>query len=295
MEERQRVSAELDFDVPSPERHAELVRDLLGDALVKLVPALTGRGETEALAPWGVPEAHGVNVSLHVTPVALGAPGRNRAMSEEAFAWLCRAAVEGDSAGCFVGGGGTGPDSSRNLLHISLFRSAHDSRWVQFALDFPARLMGGVQDTLAPWLIGKANSHGPFFGSAGYGGDSIRTEFEDAIGLLGLAFDYDELRRYVRGYDWLTVLPAEAAERISLLGRGENPEGVFAVGRLADGGGFLRATEDFADYDLAAAGKVFRHVAPALRTGTPVAPERLGVPRLRTPLVLEDAAAFGAE
>jgi hypothetical protein len=76
-------------------------------------------------------------------------------------------------------------------------------------------------------------------------------------------------REFLRGYSWLTVVPQELTERLGGVA-GLEKAGAFAqVRRLAAGGVWLLATEDFRDYDIGAAGKVFRALAPVLRPGLP--------------------------
>lgn len=74
----------------------------------------------------------------------------------------------------------------------------------------------------------------------------------------------------MRGYNWLTILPQELTAAVGGAD-GLRTSGAFTeVQPLAAGGVWLRATDNFADYDLAAAEPVFRTLAPILPPGKPM-------------------------
>ncbi|HEX8628678.1 MAG TPA: hypothetical protein VF755_10960 [Catenuloplanes sp.] len=97
-----------------------------------------------------------------------------------------------------------------------------------------------------------------------------------ALGLLLRRFPDDSLeegRRFLRGYEWVTVCPAEIVETLGGAGalRGS---GAFAeVIELGAGGVLLRATEDPAAWTDEAVRRVFEAVRPALPPGQPRQPQ----------------------
>ncbi|MGW0665352.1 hypothetical protein [Streptodolium elevatio] len=99
-------------------------------------------------------------------------------------------------------------------------------------------------------------------------------------------------RLYLRGYHWLTVCPQELADKLG------GPHALEATGAFVDvtplrsGGVWLQATDTFADYDMAAATRVWNALAPVLRPGLPRTPDHHDPTPVR--LVPEDAATRGA-
>jgi hypothetical protein len=120
----------------------------------------------------------------------------------------------------------------------------------------------------------------PSFGQIEYWRDKGRTALErwstgsarDAQ--LGIPLTRERLR----GYSWLTIAAQEVADK---LGGAATlaATGAFAeVEPLAEGGLWLLATEDFADYGMKAAEAVFHAVARALPPGMPRARNNYGDP-----------------
>jgi hypothetical protein len=82
-----------------------------------------------------------------------------------------------------------------------------------------------------------------------------------------------EGRRFLRGYEWTTICPAEIAKT---LGGADvlRASGAFAeVTELGRGGLLLRATEDPAEWNDDAVRRVFEAVRPALPPGQPRQPQ----------------------
>ncbi|HEX8628676.1 MAG TPA: hypothetical protein VF755_10950 [Catenuloplanes sp.] len=78
-----------------------------------------------------------------------------------------------------------------------------------------------------------------------------------------------EGRRFLRGYEWVTVCPAEIAEALGGAGA-MRASGAFAeVIELGTGGLLLRATDDPAGWTEEAACRVFDAVRPVLPPGEP--------------------------
>ncbi|GID91965.1 hypothetical protein Adi01nite_13770 [Amorphoplanes digitatis] len=76
-----------------------------------------------------------------------------------------------------------------------------------------------------------------------------------------------ESRKYLRGYSWLTVLPAELAEQLGGVAA-LSASGAFAeVSALATGGVWLQATADYRAYGAEQVGRVHAALAGVLRPG----------------------------
>jgi hypothetical protein len=91
------------------------------------------------------------------------------------------------------------------------------------------------------------------------------------------------------GYDWVTIVPESLGEKLGGTRYFEASGAFTEVTHLNRGGYFLLATPHFADYDMAAAEKVFEAVAPLLREGTPHEPDPLRAPSF---IVMRDAADY---
>jgi hypothetical protein len=91
-------------------------------------------------------------------------------------------------------------------------------------------------------------------------------------------------RRALRGYSWVTIVPKDLASTV------DDTSGFADVRPLSGGGLWLRATEDFREYDEAAAGRVFAALAPVLAAGLPVR-RRLVPDEAPQLLAFKDAAA----
>ncbi|GGN95035.1 hypothetical protein GCM10010112_84900 [Actinoplanes lobatus] len=94
-------------------------------------------------------------------------------------------------------------------------------------------------------------------------------------------------RQVLRGYEWVTMCPAELAKSLGEA-KGLRDTGAFAeVVELATGGLLLRATRSPLEYDDAAVQRVFEAVRPVLPPGRP---RHLEVETLRH-VVMADASA----
>jgi hypothetical protein len=80
-------------------------------------------------------------------------------------------------------------------------------------------------------------------------------------------YTVNNCREFLRGYSWLTIIPAEIAVRLGGVDT-LAASGAFAqVRALSRGGIWLLATDDYRDYTDEAIRRVFTVVAPALRHG----------------------------
>ncbi|MGW1721939.1 hypothetical protein ACWCQK_03255 [Streptomyces sp. NPDC002306] len=95
-----------------------------------------------------------------------------------------------------------------------------------------------------------------------------------------------ESRTLLRGYSWVTGVPAELAARLGGARALEATGAFHAVRALSGGGLLLQATETLAGYDEHALRAVFRALAPVLPPGMPDQDPARPAPRV----VFEDAA-----
>ena len=126
------------------------------------------------------------------------------------------------------------------------------------------------------------------------------TQLELALNLM-LKDTFAGLERYLRGYSWITVVPAALAGRLggvsALRGTGAFDE----VAGLAGGSVWLQATPRWSDYVQPRRDRVFEVLAPVLPPGMPKAtrlirPAGRTLPEIRIPYVLSirDAAELHA-
>jgi hypothetical protein len=140
----------------------------------------------------------------------------------------------------------------------------------------------------------------PGFGQIEYGFDTSGTtalegSLSPDIELEERVADYTvaKCRRYLRGYSWLTVVPAELADRLGGPAALETTKAFVEVSPLRSGGVWLLATDDYREYGPEQVEAVFQALAPMLRPGLP----RPNVPRIGKPprrVVAEDAAGRAA-
>jgi hypothetical protein len=179
----------------------------------------------------------------------------------------------------------------------SVYRDDEDKSFAQLILAFSEQVLvdHAAQGRVLETVRRVADGTNPAFGAIGYGGDSTRTEFEFAMRSYGAFAEYPTARRYLRGYDWTTVIPKEIVADLGGLHSLADSGAFHQVHSLASGAVMAVAMQTFAEYGDAPAGRVFKTVARALKPGLPKLREQLGVPYPRTPVVLEDAAAHGAQ
>lgn len=87
-----------------------------------------------------------------------------------------------------------------------------------------------------------------------------------------LRWERAALERELQGYSWITLCPAGAVARCGGAAVLRDSGAFWRVEEQPGGAVLLQATERVGDYDLAAAGKVFDVLAPALPDGLPEKP-----------------------
>jgi hypothetical protein len=158
----------------------------------------------------------------------------------------------------------------------------------------------------AVFLRGFADRHAPVFGhvSPVNSARNGETQLEQAL-IRYPRHAVWEWDRYLRGYSWVTVVPAELAGRLGGAA-GLRASGVFAVVEEVAGGSlWLQATPRWSQYagDQVVVDRVFDVLAPVLPPGKPlpyklVRPAMPGapdLPEIRAPYLvsLRDAADYG--
>jgi hypothetical protein len=102
------------------------------------------------------------------------------------------------------------------------------------------------------------------YAEIGFGYGNLQTSV-DQITYTSLPETLGLARELLRGYAWLTLVPATLVPRVGGVA-GLRASGAFvAVDELANGAVLLRATEHFEDYQDADAAKVFDVLRPVLR------------------------------
>lgn len=134
-----------------------------------------------------------------------------------------------------------------------LFDPASRTRWLRFMHGFAA----GVD---------------PSFGQISYAyGDEDTTALETLAGppwtIASEAISAS--RDVLRGYDWLTICPAELTERLGGAAALRATNAFAQVEPLRGGGTWLLATENYEDYRADRVEAVWRALAPVLVKGTP--------------------------
>ncbi|MFD8595549.1 hypothetical protein ACFV1L_11150 [Kitasatospora sp. NPDC059646] len=288
-----RVAGDLLVDVGSPEEYRGVVLRFLRDALERVEGPLKARVEELAAGPAG--QVHGAAlaglIQLSAASPELGGMHQHRPYSPENLQWLADRAAEGrtvSAAACVVGQGGLRVEV---LCHLWAWRDDADDRWAVLRITTP--VSAELVDAVVGTIRGAAAETDPVFGSVGHGGEVTCTELEHALGLRDLGDTYDDARRILRGYDWITVVPRQLAAEHGGAARYAG-SGLYDAVELPSGALWLRATEEFADYRGSAVWAVFQAVAPMLPTGLPVGREWPGAPRPVSPVVLEDAGKHGA-
>jgi hypothetical protein len=167
--------------------------------------------------------------------------------------------------------------------------AAGDRRWLQLLAYLPMEWLSRsayVERALTAWL-GLAEKCDPAYGEIGVG-QGERSELETHLaGQYGIAVaNIPHARQRLRGYGWLTVCPREVGDQLGGGAYFRSSNAYFRVVELGSGGYWLQATPTYAGYNLAAAERVHRTLAPALIPGRPIAGVGFGS---RHRLVLEDA------
>ncbi|MFG2692340.1 hypothetical protein [Kitasatospora sp. NPDC048407] len=289
MSDNARLAGEVLLDVGSPEEYRATVLRFLTDALGRIEVPLEAR--VEELAGGKAGQIHGDAltglIQLSAASLELGGMFQHRPYSPENLDWLADRAAEGRSVSATAKIVGQGGLTVEVVSVLRAWRDDADDRWAVLRMETP------TPGTLVESIRSVADGTDPVFGSIGHGGDITCTELEHALGLRDLGDTYDDARRILRGYDWITVVPRQLATEHggAAAFAGSN---LSSVDELPSGALWLRATDEFADYRGSAVWAVFQALAPMLPTGLPVERECPGVPRQASPVVLEDAAKYGA-
>lgn len=232
-----------------------------------------------------------------------GRRAKSRPWSERNWAWFLRQ-LDSMPLVAEMGFGVAEPAGIRNGkpvwsyegedIRIRVERPFHAQDWVRFhcSRGFTTPQLQrdrlSLEQSAAELLEEQAELVEPVFGHIADDVRSIiRTALENALGLM----DDETLpvaTETLRGYGWVTVVPARIAQR---LGGAEalRASGAFhRVTECSNGALVLQATEHMSQYEGDRLFQVFRALAPALPPGKPSLDRNIGAARL----IYEDAADY---
>ncbi|MFE9460908.1 hypothetical protein [Streptomyces californicus] len=154
-----------------------------------------------------------------------------------------------------VGGTRTGRGGSHTELSVSVRGDGRvaDAAWCAGLVDFLAAALDGANPAFA--RIDHRNAH-------------ETTDLEAAL-KRPLRRSLRESRTLLRGYSWVTGVPAELADRLGGAAALEATGAFHAVRPLRAGGLLLQADETLVGYDDRRLEAVFRALAPLLPPGLP--------------------------
>jgi len=295
------LRAEVDIDVPDSDLLTKWTYAWVHSAVSRLVPETLAKyesaGGSGSARSSGVP--NGVRISLRLTTLDMSRTGELPWSPSNLDKFCARIGGGSHYGHCeVIRLDGSGEQHGPPTIAVGVRLSEIEPRAASLYCLLPTARVEAPTATIAMEDIlaltrAMADKCNPLYGSIGYDVGEDGTVLESAFNSYGLFDDYAEVRQYLRGYDWVTVLPAEIAAR---LGGAESlrRSGAFVDAQdLASGGVLVRATSDFFDYSIADANQVFRTLAPCLRPGMPVVREILGVQYRRPPLVVANAAEHG--
>lgn len=177
------------------------------------------------------------------------------------------------------------PDTIPETVSVGLVQGERFGRAsAGWASDRGVELGAGTSND-ADWfgfLVSLLADANPSYGQVSSSAEGASTYTELDMALLRHAREsFVAGRTALRGYSWITVVPAELAGRV-------DPSTMHRTASLPGGGLILQATATPAEYDEAAVCKVFRAVAQALPPGLPKQP-----PARNLQVVFEDASTVG--
>jgi hypothetical protein len=168
-------------------------------------------------------------------------------------------------------------------MYVDRDEEARDFLALTFSVPEDDLRDAAFQRTCAGLLRRFAEMSDPAYGETGYddGLPSVNTVIESLVGPPWRSYSdtIKTARQTLRGYGWITVIPAELAPAVG------GAEGLRALNRFAEvaqlpaGGVWVQATADYNDYSVESAESVVRALAPILPPGRPdLAYGRKGVP-----------------
>jgi hypothetical protein len=202
-----------------------------------------------------------------------------------------------DSAGgrqaCAVAVSRLGEDSGYARLLVWLYPGENGD----YAADCPAVV----------FMRGFAERHAPVFGHVSYAGSvtDAETQLEQALNHHP-RHTLPEWDRHLRGYSWVTVVPAVLAAQLGGAGGLRDSDAFARVDEVAGGSLWLQAAARWGEYreDQAVVDRVFEVLARILPPGKPksyevirpASPLSPDLPEIRAPYLLSarDAADYGA-
>lgn len=220
--------------------------------------------------------------SVYVWDPERGIGGTPRPLSMESLDWLTSQLDRFPRSACLelciLGADGLPEESGENVVRVTM-ETDDEWSWVgqlQIISSLPEEREGEPGDTSRRWAdfaYRIANRVDPTF--AHICDDSVplrETGLDRSVYRGGVRASIREGRERLRGYSWVTVVPAELARRLGGAAALKR-SGVFhQVEELPGGAVWLRAGQDMGDYDDSAMEGVFEALAPVLPRG-PATPD----------------------
>jgi hypothetical protein len=210
------------------------------------------------------------------------AKGTKRNLSDRGLAWLQQELADFPSrVKVSVGNLDETGQRSGDVFSTSVSQVEYSPGWLKLSATLPSSRFLDPESGPAlqrRWLDGLrplADQLNPGFGQFSYYSPIGKTALEWAAPRSAPVEERDpdytigKCRDRLRGYSWLTILAQELADRLGGADALEK-RGAFAeVRQLANGGAWLLATEDFRDYTMDSARRIFDLLAPVLPGGMP--------------------------
>ncbi|GAA2820691.1 hypothetical protein RMN57_30215 [Kitasatospora sp. CM 4170] len=155
------------------------------------------------------------------------------------------------------------------VLRMAAAREEKCQDWVRLSALTPKGRFGS--DGQARWgdlLRDHAQELDPSYAQIGYDRTLGRTEHEERVGPPLPRMTLPQSRRFLRGYEWLMVVPREIVQQ---LGGAEaiRAAGFHRVEELPGGAVLLQAVPEFDGFTGEAVERLWQLVRPALRPGMP--------------------------
>jgi hypothetical protein len=151
------------------------------------------------------------------------------------------------------------PDRAQLVAFFSLDESRGDVRPSEASLS--SRLTGHLESVCAIADVSFGHVTDDF--------DAPGWTSLDTVMRRSLARSVDQARGLLRGYSWVTVLPAELADRLGGRPALEASGAFHAIREFPSGAVLLRATEDISAYQETCTEEVFQVLRPVLPPGQP--------------------------
>ncbi|MCO5995727.1 hypothetical protein [Actinoallomurus rhizosphaericola] len=182
--------------------------------------------------------------------------------------------------------------NSKFLGSLSVDHLNPSGKWMAFTADITAR----DEDLANPaycrrWVDFLAYSLNRVSPASGVVGNDYRGYGETTLDVAlnrPRRVSMREARRFLRGYGWVTICPADIVRRLNGAERLNDSDVFCRIENLPDGSAILQSTLSYDQYNDVAVRRVFEVLAPVLPSGNP---SRRDAPE-RARLIFEDAGRY---